>query len=91
MKKLTPLELKTLAPVGNPTAGFVYLYFKSDGKLYKKDSSGVETEIGAGGGGTMRVVHGAVASTARPSVPFVEWVGSVEPTNAIDGDTWYQT
>lgn len=38
------------------------------------------------------VNHGSVASTARPSgYASIEWVGSVEPTNAIDGDTWVDT
>ena len=36
---------------GTPATDKRYLYFKSDGKLYKKDDAGVETEIGAGGGG----------------------------------------
>jgi hypothetical protein len=35
----------------NPSAGFYKTYFKSDGSLYSLDSSGVETEIGSGGGG----------------------------------------
>lgn len=38
------------------------------------------------------VQHGAVAGTARPSgFGSVEWIGSVEPTNAVDGDTWVDT
>lgn len=37
------------------------------------------------------VNHGSVASTARPGYGSVEWVGSVEPTNAINGDTWVDT
>lgn len=38
------------------------------------------------------VNHGAVAGTARPTgYASIEWVGSVEPTNAIDGDTWVNT
>lgn len=38
------------------------------------------------------VNHGAVASTERPSgFAFIQWVGSVEPTNIIDGDTWVVT
>lgn len=38
------------------------------------------------------VIHGATASTARPSgYGSVEWIGSVEPLNAIDGDTWIDT
>lgn len=33
-----------------------------------------------------------VASAARPTgSKYVEWVGPVEPTNAIDGDTWVNT
>lgn len=36
------------------------------------------------------VVHGANASTARP-VGFaqVTWIGTVEPTNAVTNDIWY--
>lgn len=35
------------------------------------------------------VVHGSTASTARPSgFASVEWIGTVEPTNATNDDTW---
>lgn len=38
------------------------------------------------------VNHGATGSTARPSgYASVEWYGSVEPVNALDGDTWVDT
>jgi hypothetical protein len=38
------------------------------------------------------VNHGGVAGTARPSeFASIEWHGTVEPTNAIDGDTWIDT
>jgi hypothetical protein len=36
----------------NPSAGFYKLYVKDDGKAYKLNSAGVETEIGAGSGGS---------------------------------------
>lgn len=37
------------------------------------------------------VAHGAVAGTPRPSgFASIEWQGSVEPENAIDGDTWIE-
>jgi hypothetical protein len=37
----------------------------------------------------IRVVHGSTASTARPAgADFVEWVGTVAPTNAAENDTW---
>lgn len=39
-----------------------------------------------------RVMHGAVAGTARPLATHVEWVGSVIPTNATTTlDTWIDT
>jgi len=34
----------------NPSAGFYKTYFKTDGKLYRLNSAGVETEIGGSGG-----------------------------------------
>jgi len=38
------------------------------------------------------VAHGATAGTARATgFTSVEWVGSVEPTNAENGDTWIDT
>ena len=38
------------------------------------------------------VAHGATAGTSRPTgFTSVEWVGSVEPTNAENGDTWIDT
>lgn len=38
------------------------------------------------------VSHGATAGTARPSgFASIEWYGSVEPTNAVNGDTWVDT
>lgn len=39
-----------------------------------------------------RVVHGSNASTPRPpGVKSVDWVGSVEPTNMLDDDSWVDT
>lgn len=39
-----------------------------------------------------RFEHGSVASTARPTgATYVEWSGSVVPTNMIAGDTWINT
>lgn len=38
------------------------------------------------------VVHGAVAGTARPTgFGVVMWIGTVQPTNSIDGDIWINT
>lgn len=43
------------------------------------------------GGAKGFVAHGAEAGIARPSQQSVEWQGSVEPSNAINGDTWLKT
>jgi len=41
-------------------------------------------------GGIIVVNHGVVAGTARPTnAEVVYWVGAVEPTNANNGDLWY--
>lgn len=49
-----------------------------------------ETTRAASGKGYVN--HGATAGTARPTgYASVEWVGSVEPTNASNGDTWINT
>lgn len=43
-------------------------------------------------GGLITVNHGATAGTTRPSVSGpVMWIGSVEPTNASNGDVWVDT
>lgn len=45
---------------------------------------------GLGGGGNVRViVHGADAEYERPeNVEYVIWIGTVEPENAIEYDSW---
>jgi hypothetical protein len=43
--------LAELASGDTPPAGYVALYAKADGKLYCKDDTGAEIELGAGGGG----------------------------------------
>jgi hypothetical protein len=44
-------SVQTTTP-SNPPAGSNKLYFKSDDKLYKLDSSGTEAEVGSGSGGS---------------------------------------
>lgn len=45
------LELKTLAAPAPPAVGAMLLYFKNDGLLYKKDTTGVEAVVGGASGG----------------------------------------
>jgi hypothetical protein len=48
------LNLRQIAtPNGLPSQGGQLLYVKSDGKIYSKDASGVETVVGAGGDVTL--------------------------------------
>jgi hypothetical protein len=68
------------------------------GKLMVKakevDATVRTAEIPLAGTGTLKgyVNHGATAGTTRPiGFTSVEWVGSVEPTNAINGDSWINT
>lgn len=45
------LLVKGISTPTTPSAGYVAVYAKSDDKVYKKTSAGVESEIGSGGGG----------------------------------------
>ena len=50
-----------------------------------------QTPPSSGGGGTVPVVfeHGSNATAIRPSTTaIVVWVGTVQPTNWLDGDQW---
>lgn len=54
------------------------------------DAKATEATRTASGKGFVN--HGAVAGTARPTgYASIEWVGSIEPTNAVNGDTWVNT
>ncbi len=50
----------------------------------------LETSNAAAGKGYVN--HGATAGVTRPSTfASIEWIGSVSPANAINGDTWVNT
>jgi hypothetical protein len=87
-----PIGLVYLPVKGNPTAGQVPVWDVNEGAFVPGDAP---TGGGGGGGGTADkgvVIHGSTASTARPSgYGSVEWIGSVEPTNAANNDTWVPT
>lgn len=41
---------------------------------------------------TGQIVHGSTAGTTRPvGFDVVMWIGSVEPTNAVNNDVWVDT
>lgn len=50
MKVLSPIKLQRITtPSELPSSDISFLYFKTDGKLYKKDPSGIETLVEGGG------------------------------------------
>lgn len=62
-------------PAGNPPAGQFYEYYKADGKLYKKDSAGLETEVNAGGGGdkvTVSLKNGEAGAMVAGDVVIID-------------------
>lgn len=60
------LVIQQIATPSNPSAGFNKIYTKSDGLLYKLDSSGNEVLVGsgAGGGGELNLVINPDGDTA---------------------------
>lgn len=47
-------DINEEAAPGTPAANTVRIYAKADGKLYKKDDTGVESEVGSGVGSTVK-------------------------------------
>lgn len=62
-------------------------YISDEGPIYRVlNDAWVELVPSAAKG---FVNHGSTAGTARPvGYASVEWFGTVEPTNAVNGDTW---
>lgn len=77
----------------NPPAGQSTLYTTAGKNLTLRDSDGTEVAFATRSEAVIRVVHGTTASTTRPAgATYVEWVGSVTPTNANTAtDTWIDT
>lgn len=58
----------------------------------RKFLNGIDQDSLSTSGAIIVVNHGSTAGTARPDVDgIVEWIGSVEPTNAINNDIWIET
>ena len=66
---------------------FVRADFAEDSDLLGKQDEAVIIANGLG-----IVEHGSTAETPRPDgFAVIQWVGSVTPTNAADGDLWVDT
>jgi len=58
----SPITLKELATPANPSATYYKFYPKSDGKLYRLNSAGVEAMVGGGGGLVVEVLDAPATS-----------------------------
>ena len=84
--------LKVLG-IGLVSIPLLFKFISADMFLRKEDGSTINfNDIHSKTNVKGHVAHGATAATARASgFTSVEWVGSVEPTNASNGDTWIDT
>jgi hypothetical protein len=79
---------------GDELNEFLLVSHDTDGTLAPAavEEAGAASAADIAANGKGYVSHGSTAGTARPSgFASVEWQGSVEPTNAINGDTWVDT
>jgi hypothetical protein len=70
------LRLKEIAKPANPASGTLKVYAKSDDKVYKLTSAGVESEIGSGGSGSGDVI--GPATNTDSYIP--QWNGANSKT-----------
>jgi hypothetical protein len=62
-KVSTYIDYTEVAAPSNPAASTQRVYAKSDGKIYKRNSAGVETEVGASGSTSVSIPLGAIIAT----------------------------
>ena len=82
MKRVSePLQMVQIATPGEkPPVGSEFMYFKSDGNLFKKDSAGVETQLNNGAG---------AINVSQTNVQGIEQViSSSVPTKILGGSTF---
>jgi len=91
------VELIESSTPATPTSGNEYLYFKTDGKLYKKNSAGVESEVAVktvtfGVDGSGAVITTGEKTTTIISLPFsgtiVEWRLTSKEATTMTVDIW---
>lgn len=87
VRQLTPIDMNGLAITNLPASPSGANDAASKSYVDTKQAAATIAANGAGW-----VYHGSLAGTSRPSgFAAIIWVGSVEPTNAINNDVWYQT
>lgn len=92
LKNGSALDLPQMATPGTPIAARQLLYFKSDGKLYTKDSAAVETLLGPTAASTMprmRAQKTATWTLVTNGWNLVTgWTSQYDTSSAFDG-TYY--
>ena len=73
----TVLNFNHTVTPGNPAAGQVSVYSKNDDKLYKLNSSGIESEIGSGGGGVQSSWKFSVLTVPPPAVGYFSFNNAI--------------
>jgi len=68
-QKFDTISIKEVTTPSNPDTGYMKIYFKSDGKLYKLNSSGVETLSNATVSAITQALLDAKANLTNPNFP----------------------
>lgn len=82
-----------IAAPTTPPANKVYFYFKSDGKAYRKDDTGTETEVGGGNAGEfgtpseLTIASGAITVTGSYHTVDTEADAATDDLETINGGT----
>lgn len=82
-----------IAAPTTPPANKVYFYFKSDGKAYRKDDTGTETEVGGGNAGEfgtpteLTISSGAITVTGSYHTVDTEADAASDDLETINGGT----
>lgn len=78
------LDVNEEAAPSTPSAGKVRVYAKTDKKIYKKDSDGIESEIGSGGAGSGEKNYAAAGTSTATGWTCVGDLDVATTTTAAD-------
>lgn len=82
------LTLTEIVTPANPAAGALKIYAKSDDKVYKLTSAGVETEIGTGGGGSTTITVTAGENLSQYDAVYISKGNAAGDTGRTAGSAY---